>query len=127
MTLTPEVSTQTGVPALCCSSPGGRATLTACLDGGAAVRSAASTTSTTSRAGANAGCSTRNHSGTLTARYCIHHIPWGGGCSVRNYRLADYTQTQMHIRGGSRVPCRRGANPRGGSNIWFCQIFQKTA
>ena len=44
-----------------------------------------------------------------------------GGCSVRNYRLsviyrlADYTQTQMHIRGGSRVPCRRGRQPSGGT------------
>ena len=31
-----------------------------------------------------------------------------------------------HFRGGSSISRRRGANPPGGANIRFCQIFQKS-
>ena len=31
----------------------------------------------------------------------------------------------VKFRGGSRIPCRRGADPPGGTNIRFCRIFHK--
>ena len=48
------------------------------------------------------------------------------------YRKIGDDNSEVRImnlyRGGSRIPRRRWRQPsRGGANIWFCQIFWKTA
>ena len=46
----------------------------------------------------------------------------------RPHAPAGNSSSTTAIRGGSRIPCRRGRQPsRGGANIRFCQIFWKTA
>ena len=57
----------------------------------------------------------------------------GNFCSINKirtnfkylYPTYSIRQQRNQLRGGSRIPHRRGANPLGGTNIRFCQIFQK--
>ena len=52
---------------------------------------------------------------------------WSGVKAIREHRWLLCSLISTESSGGSRITPRWGANFPGGANIWFCQIFPKTA